>query len=204
MQAVYVDLDGTLIEYAEPFPRIYADALCSLGVEPRELEAYSEAFFDLLGEADDPFSAAIAKTDVPVDPDAFSDAMVDREVEAVRAVPGADDLLETLAGDHQLGVLTNGVGSLQRAKLEAVGLADRVETVVVSREVGVEKPDPEIYRIAEERLPADSYAFVADDVERDLRPAVERDWHGVYVGEDDPGGEGVAVARSLAAVPDLL
>lgn len=204
MSTVYVDLDGTLIEYAEPFPRIYADALESLGVEPCGHEVYSEAFFEALGDAADPFAAAIRETAVPIDPNAFTDAMVDREVEAVRAVPGASDLLETLATDYRVGVLTNGVGRLQRRKLEAAGLADRVETVVVSGEVGVAKPEREIYRIAEERLSADSYAFVADDFERDLRPAVERGWHGVYVGEDDPDAEGVAVARSLTAVPSRL
>ncbi len=206
MTAVYADLDGTLIEYADPFPRIYAAALASLGVEPRGLEAYSEAFFEALGDAADPFAAAIRETEVPVDPDAFADAMVEREVEAVRAVPGAGDLLETLAADHRMGALTNGVGRLQRAKLEATGLAEYVETVVVSGEVGVGKPEPEIYRVAEERLPAESYAFVADDVERDLRPAVERGWRGVYVGDDGPVDDDprLTVARSLAAVPGRL
>lgn len=206
MSVVYVDLDGTLIEYEEPFPRIYADALESLEAEPRGLEAYSETFFEALGDVEDPFAEAIEETDVPVDPGAFGDAMVEREVEAVRAVPGAADVLDTLAADRRVGVLTNGVGRLQRAKLEAVGLADAVETVVVSGEVGASKPEPGIYRIAEDRLPAASYAFVADDVERDLRPAIERGWHGVYVGEDDPGSAfgDLAVARSLAAVPDRL
>lgn len=204
MTAVYLDLDGTLVEYAEPYGQIYADALDSLGVEPRGLETYSEVFFEVLNEADDPFAAAIRETDVPVGPDAFADAMVEREVEAVRAASGAGDLLETLAADHRVGVLTNGVGRLQRRKLEAVGLADRVETVVVSGEVGVEKPEPDIYRIAEKRLPGEAYAFVADDVGRDLRPAIERGWRAIYVGEDDPGDPDVLGVRSLAAVPDRL
>lgn len=204
MTVIYFDLDGTLIEYADPFPRIYADALASLGVESRELETYSEAFFDALDNADDPLAAAIRETEVAVDPDAFADAMVEREVEAVRAVSDASAVVKTVAAEHQVGVLTNGVGRLQRAKLEAVGLADSLAAVVVSGEVGVGKPESGIYRIAEERLPADSYAFVADDVERDLRPAIERGWNGVYVGADAPDDSDVAVARSLVAVPDRL
>lgn len=222
MDTCYVDLDGTLLVYDAPFAAVYADALERLGVDPRGVEAYSEAFFAVLGDADDPFAAAIAETDVDVDPAAFSDAMLESETAHVRTVPKARDVLEALAADYRLGVLTNGVGRVQRAKLEAVGLADAVEAVVVSGEVGARKPNPEIYRIAEERLPGDSFAFVADDLERDVHPAVEVGWRGIYVGdehvgdervEDESGGDENAAGDrhadvqrvdSLEGVPDLL
>jgi hypothetical protein len=58
----------------------------------------------------------------------------------------------------------------------------------LSREVGVRKPETGIYRVAEERLSADDYAFVAGDLARDIRPAVERGWRGVYIGERRGGG----------------
>lgn len=202
MAACYVDLDGTLIEYDAPFAEIYAEALERLGCEPRQREVYSEAFFTALGDAPDPFAAAIAETDVDVDPAAFGEAMIAAETENVRAVPGAREVLEALAADHRLGVLTNGVGRAQRSKLEAAGLAGYFEAVVVSGEVGARKPEPEIFRIAEDRLPGESYAFVADDPERDDRPAVDVGWRGVYVGDERPGD--VTRVRALEDVPQAL
>lgn len=208
MSASYFDLDGTLVEYDAPFEGILREAFAEVGVDAPDrgvLEAYSESFFDVIGEVDDPFAAAVARTGADVDPEAFSAAMVDAEAEYVTTVDGAAPTLDALADDHRLGVLTNGFGPAQRAKLDAVGLADRFEAVVVSGEVGVRKPDPGIYRIAEERLPAQSYAFVADDLTRDVRPAVDRGWRGVFVGEPEGStGEGVAAVRSLADVPTVL
>lgn len=223
MDALYVDLDGTLVEYTAPFEAIYDTAVAGLDGTPADVEAYSEAFFDVLGEAgargsaarssggrgastSNPFAAAIAATDATVDPDAFSAAMVEAEREHVAPVDGARQVLDELGDDYRLGVLTNGFGPAQRGKLEAAGLADAFETVVVSGEVAVWKPEPGIYEIAEERLPADSYAFVADDLDRDVRPAVECGWRGVYVGEDadSVSAAGVDAVRTLDDVRGVL
>ncbi|WP_435346760.1 HAD family hydrolase [Haloarchaeobius sp. HRN-SO-5] len=83
-------------------------------------------------------------------------------------------------------LLTNGLTSLQREKLDAVGLLEYFDAVVVSQAVDAWKPDREIYEIAESRLPGEAYTFVADDYERDLAPAVELGWDAVLVGDDHP------------------
>ena len=41
--------------------------------------------------------------------------------------------------------MTNGASCWQREKLEASGLADRFDAVVVSGELGTAKPDPAVY-----------------------------------------------------------
>lgn len=48
----------------------------------------------------------------------------------------------------RVGVITNGPSDFQRAKLDAVGLADAFDSVVVSADRGVEKPRPEIFELA--------------------------------------------------------
>jgi len=75
---------------------------------------------------------------------------------------------------------------MQRAKVDAGGFGDAFDAVVVSRDVGVGKPDPGIFAAAEERLPADSYVFVADALDRDVRAAEAAGWRGVYVGDETP------------------
>lgn len=51
-----------------------------------------------------------------------------------------------------LGVVTNGEGAQQRAKLAALGLTDHFEVVVAAGDVGVAKPDRRIFHLAAERL----------------------------------------------------
>lgn len=58
------------------------------------------------------------------------------------------DALERAVPGIRLGVITNGDLAFQTEKLKAIGLADRMEHVIASGEVGVAKPDPAIFEIA--------------------------------------------------------
>lgn len=71
---------------------------------------------------------------------------LDEMPEHVRLRPDADELLACLSVPALL--VTNGPSRFQRAKVVKVGLDHRMAGFVVSSEVGVEKPDPAIFRIA--------------------------------------------------------
>ena len=204
MDALYFDLDGTLVEFERSFAEILDDAAKRAGteMEPKDMERYGSALGDALKSADDPYAAAAREADIDADPGAFSDAMFDAEPGATTAMPDAGDVLDAVADDFQLGVLTNGHGPMQRAKLDACGLADHFEAVVVSGDVGVGKPEPGIFEAAEERLPAENYTFVADSLDRDVRAAVDAGWHGIYVGDEQP--EDVPQIGSLSDVLSAL
>lgn len=70
-------------------------------------------------------------------------------------VPSADTastLRELRARERKLGVITNGPSALQRRKLAALALDRSFDTILVSGEEGVRKPDAEIFRRALARL----------------------------------------------------
>lgn len=69
----------------------------------------------------------------------FDDAV--STLNALRSVPTAS----ALEAPRRLGIVTNGPPDVQREKVELLGLTDLVDFVVISGEVGVEKPDPRIY-----------------------------------------------------------
>lgn len=48
----------------------------------------------------------------------------------------------------KLGLISNGWGRQQREKLEIDGLHKKFEIIVISSEVGMAKPDPQIFRMA--------------------------------------------------------
>jgi putative hydrolase of the HAD superfamily len=72
-----------------------------------------------------------------------------------------------------IAVVTDGLGQMQRRKVEALGLSGIVDTIVYCWELQHPKPSPEGFRIAVERLgnPAVA-AIIGDDVGRDLPAAV--------------------------------
>lgn len=65
---------------------------------------------------------------------------------------GAADVLAALASRASLGLITNGLGDVQRSRLSRLGIADYFDSIVVSSEVGVTKPRPEIFDVAFEQL----------------------------------------------------
>lgn len=180
MRAIFFDLDGTLLHYTRAYRDILADAIREVDGAVREewLEAYDERFFEILEECGpDPYRRAYAT--FGSDPDAFRTALLQREVDACEPPPGAHAELARLSETHRLGVLSNGVREWQREKLRAFDLLDHFDAVVTSDEAGAHKPAPAVFRLAEERLPADEYALVGDadvDVEggRDAGWSVHR------------------------------
>jgi len=109
---------------------------------------------------------------------------VEAEVGATRVFPQVRELLAVVSERHRTGILTNGDGELQRQKLEAHRLDEYVETVIVSNEIGVRKPEPGIFEEAKRRLEAEAYVYVGDTYEEDIVPAREHGFEAVYVGEE--------------------
>jgi putative hydrolase of the HAD superfamily len=119
----------------------------------------------------------------------------------------ADDALPTLAAlrpRYRLGLITNGPSAIQRRKIERFGLADHLDLLIVSGEVGVAKPDPAIFRLALEQLEvsASQALFVGDSPEYDLRGAAAAGLAFVWMnagGQELPDG----LARPLATIGRL-
>jgi putative hydrolase of the HAD superfamily len=119
--------------------------------------------------------------------------------------------LRTLAAAHpqaKLGVITNGEGEPQRAKLAAIGLGERFEVVVASGEAGVAKPAAEIFALACERLQVQPRhaAHVGDRLDLDAQAAAAAGLRGVWldrVGEE-PGPPEVARICTLHELPAAL
>lgn len=59
--------------------------------------------------------------------------------------PDAAPLLDSLDTQTELGLVTNGLTSVQRAKVARLGLDRWFDPIVISDEVGVAKPDPAIF-----------------------------------------------------------
>lgn len=66
----------------------------------------------------------------------------------VRLVPGTMELLDYLKPKYHLHLITNGFEEVQHTKLSGSGLEPYFETLTVSEEVGVKKPNPEIFHYA--------------------------------------------------------
>lgn len=182
MDIIFFDAGGTLL-YPEPgVGAAYAAA------------ARRRGLFDDAGELEEAFSRAFAEKRresivqsrgwwLDVVRRTFAAVGETRDVTAVfdevyhsfcrpdgwRLFPGArETLIELRRRGYRTGVISNWDDRLPGV-LEGLGLAEGLDPIVLSNEVGAEKPDPRIYRAAIDRagIPTDRALMVGDDLEAD-------------------------------------
>jgi HAD superfamily hydrolase (TIGR01509 family) len=90
--------------------------------------------------------------------------------------------LESLSG-YRLAVISNGDSDQQRRKLEQTGIAPYFSSVVISGDLGVSKPHPDIFRQSLQALgllPQEA-VYVGDRLEVDALGAEGAGMHGVWL-----------------------
>ncbi len=100
--------------------------------------------------------------------------------------PEALHVLENLHPQYKMGMVTNGVPDLQREKIAATGIESYFESVVISVEAGIAKPDPRIFRIALEQMEIheDHAIMVGNNPERDMAGARDAGIKSVWIKRD--------------------
>ena len=88
----------------------------------------------------------------------------------VKLVPGTLELLNYLKPKYHLHLITNGFQEVQHTKLSGSGLEPYFETLTVSEEVGVKKPNPEIflYALRKAQATAEESLMIGDEMSVDI------------------------------------
>ena len=80
------------------------------------------------------------------------------------------ETLEKLTKRFKLGLLTNGPSNLQRRKIEELSLEGQFDSVIVSGEHDMAKPDPEIFHVALEDLKSEpeNSVYIGNSLQYDV------------------------------------
>ena len=126
----------------------------------------------------------------------------------VRLVPGTMELLNYLKPKYHLHLITNGFQEVQHTKLSGSGLEPYFETLTVSEEVGVKKPNPEIfhYALRKAHATAEESIVIGDEMAVDIDGAKAAGIDQIFF---NPKGEKVEGERtyevkSLLEIKQLL
>ncbi|MCD9875359.1 HAD family hydrolase [Streptomyces guryensis] len=121
-------------------------------------------------------------------------------------------LEELRAAGWRVGVATNGAADIQRAKLRATGISERVDGVFVSEEADARKPQTRHFALAAARcgtVLGDSGWMVGDNPVNDIGGGRSAGLRTIWIGNgrswppDDPGPDHV-VPHARAAIDLLL
>ena len=126
----------------------------------------------------------------------------------VRLIPGTMELLDYLKPKYHLHLITNGFQEVQHTKLNGSGLAPYFETLTVSEEVGVKKPDPEIFRYALRKAGAtpEESLMIGDEMDVDIDGARAAGMDQMLFNPSDQHAEGARTyeVKRLLEIPSYL
>lgn len=126
-------------------------------------------------------------------------------------LPGAEDLVRSLAKKYPLVVLSNGFIEVQHEKIRRSGLIDCFAHVVLSEEVGCQKPNPRIYEVALEKcgMCAEDVLMIGDSWYSDIQGAINAGIDQMWVrwnrdSEKSPEQTPTYVVGSLVEAMEML
>ena len=76
-------------------------------------------------------------------------------------------------------IITDGRKITQNKKIEALGLLDYIDTIIISEETGFEKPERHNYKIIEETFPNGNYWYIADNIRKDFLAPNQMGWKSI-------------------------
>ncbi len=88
---------------------------------------------------------------------------------SITLFPDADRFLKKIASEgHALALITDGRSLTQRNKIEALGLNTTFEKIVISEEIGSEKPDIRNFEEIVAHFPRSNFCFFGDNPLKDF------------------------------------
>lgn len=91
----------------------------------------------------------------------------------VALVPHAHEVLRYLKKNYHIHLITNGFIEVQYIKIKNSGLNQYIDTMALSEDIGIKKPDPRIFQYALNKADAKAQnsIMVGDDLYIDILPA---------------------------------
>jgi len=119
----------------------------------------------------------------------MADEHLQMTTEFFSLLPDAEETVRYLADRYALTVVSNGFVSVQYRKIDRSGLRDCFRDIVLSEEVGCQKPNPRIYEIALERggWRPEEVLMIGDSWRSDIQGAIDAgiDQLWIHEGETD-------------------
>lgn len=161
-QLFLFDLDDTLLDFRASEKRSFLHTMHELGLRDSidalftqyqainvdlwkrfEMGTVSKDFLKV-----ERFRKTFALNGIAIDPELASRLYLDSLPDTVVLIDGAKQVCETLSRIGEVGIITNGVESIQNRRIAASGLSDYISFVATSEACGHAKPDVRFFEYA--------------------------------------------------------
>ncbi|MFW6287390.1 MAG: YjjG family noncanonical pyrimidine nucleotidase [bacterium] len=111
-----------------------------------------------------------------IEAESFAHKYLDFLGEAAFLIDGTEELLDKLSKMHRMLILTNGLAKVQRKRLALSTIKEHFEGIVISEELGIAKPDPQIFQYSLDKMGYDrkeDVLMIGDSLSSDIRGGIE-------------------------------
>ncbi|MDZ5607984.1 YjjG family noncanonical pyrimidine nucleotidase [Bacillus pseudomycoides] len=128
----------------------------------------------------------------------------------IHMVSGAADLCDTLA-DYRLAIITNGFTNVQKSRIKGSPLCDTFEHIIISEEVGFQKPARGIFDYAFSKLEITDKASVlmigdslTSDIQGGINYGIDTCWFNPHCKENNTGIKPTYEIRELTDIIGIV
>lgn len=190
-ELVLFDADGTLFDFDKASEEALKKALQLFNIDKwnaeiwtlykkinkqiwDEFEQKQISAADLKQERFRRFFSAVSITGI--DPKEFSDKYLLFLSQGTYLIDGAEDLVEWCYDKFKLGIITNGLTSVQKPRFNQSVLNKYFEHYIISEEIGFAKPHREIFDYSFEKLrhtDKNSAIIIGDNLTSDIKGGID-------------------------------
>ncbi len=228
LDTVLFDLDGTLVDAAAVWRAAMQDTFVTAFARYPQLrtlgsadEVYDRVLWpaaaergaevggewgdDLLHHAFRRLLAEHATADDAFAGELMAQYVRERSGGAYQLYPDATPALDALAGRFRLGLITNGPSEHQRSRIGPLGLDRYFESIAVSGELGVRKPDPAIFQhvLREMAVEASTAVYIGDSLEADVAGAHAAGIAAVWINRTGAAPDGATPDATITTLDEL-
>jgi 2-haloacid dehalogenase len=218
---LWFDADGTLFDYNRAEAAALRNTFRSLTLpfEDSYLDVYREINHGLWQALERQeitqavlrfrrFELLLEALQMSGSPEQMSSAYVEQLSICSELMDGAYEVLQTLHGKSQIAIVTNGLQTIQRGRLETSTIRGFIRELIISEEVGAAKPQAAFFDVAFERCghPAKTEVLmIGDSLTSDIQGGVD---YGIdtcwYNPTREAKPEGISITYEIKQLDDLL
>ncbi len=174
------DLDDTLYHEIDYLKSAYKEIAKDL--EPLGWKLLYAEMFSLYRSKENVFDSIAKRYDIPVI------SLIEKyrnHKPDIQLFDGAKELLELLASHNlDIALVTDGRSITQRNKIESLGITQFFSKVIISEELGTEKPNLNNFKVIEEAFGKKNYYYIADNLKKDFVAPHKLGWKTIGIIDD--------------------
>ena len=132
---------------------------------------------------------------------------IERSPYQTHVIPGAFEILDFLKPKYSLHVMTNGFSEVQHIKLKQSKLNTYFDEIIISENVGYQKPDKKIFEHAQNSIKAlaSTCLMIGDDHQGDVQGALDAGWSAIHFNSHgEPGFSDHIQIKTLSELRSML